>query len=102
MPANAQTSLGTHLTGTWVPVALEEAAAGDTITPVVDLGGAPLSPGGSLWFTASLEAPASAGRWALIIDVSDSIDGAFSTSGSAPAILFFDVVPPLPADPRTP
>ena len=102
MPANAQMSLATHLTGTWVPVALEEAAARDAITPVVDLGGAPLSPGGSLWFTASLRAPARAGRWALIIDVSDSVDGAFSTSGSAPAILFFDVVAPLPADPRTP
>lgn len=101
MPAGARTSLGTHLTGTWVPVALEVAAAGGTMTPVVDLGAAPLSPGSSLWFTASLEAPGSAGRWAFVIEVSDSIDGAFSKSGSAPAILFFDVVPALPADPRT-
>ncbi len=36
MPANAEMSLATHLTGTWVPVALEEAAAGDALTPVVD------------------------------------------------------------------
>jgi hypothetical protein len=101
LPAVALTPLGTHLTGTWVPVALEEADAGGRITPVVDLGEAPLLPGGSLWFSASLEAPPGAGRWALVIEVSDSANGAFSKAGSAPAILFFDVVPASPADRRT-
>jgi len=34
------------------------------------------------------------GRWALVVDVEDSIVGSFATLGNAPAVALFDVVPP--------
>ena len=41
-----------------------------------------------------LRAPLATGRWALVIDVVDDVDGSFAKLGSAPAVVILNVMPP--------
>ena len=86
----------TRVVASWVPLELTSSA--DGTIPVFDaakdrvLHVAPLAPGKLLRATAELAAPAQPGRWALVVDVVDDVDGSFAALGSRPAVLVFDVV----------
>lgn len=95
VPIDATTRLHTRITGTWVPVApaARGAAHDPALAPtVVNLGPASLAPGETLSLATTVAPPSHAGRWALVLQVTDDVGGSFATSGSAPSILFFDVV----------
>ncbi len=58
----------------------------------------PLDPGALARFRGELTVPSTMGRWALVIDVEDSVQGSFAALGSAPAVDVFEVVPPRGID----
>ncbi len=58
-----------------------------------------LGPGGSARFQAEVAVPGEPGRWALVIDVTDDIDGSFAALGSEPAVALYEVVGPSVARP---
>ena len=50
-------------------------------------------------FRGELNVPTTPGRWALVVDVEDSVVGSFAARGSAPAVDVFEVVPPRGIEP---
>ena len=54
----------------------------------------PLDPGELARFRGDVVVPSTLGRWALVVDVEDSIVGSFAALGNAPAVAVFEVVPP--------
>jgi hypothetical protein len=68
-------------------------APADDAGPVTLLN-VPLDPGDMARFRGDVAVPSAVGRWALVVDVEDSIVGSFATLGNAPAVALFDVVPP--------
>jgi hypothetical protein len=89
----------TRLTGTWVRL---EPSTGDAAAPdtrrTVDLGPIALEPGSHTRVSARLAVPTEPGRWALVIDVVDDVDGSFAAQGSAPAVAIFRVLPAAVAE----
>ena len=80
--------------------AADGAAPADDATPApVTLLRAPLDPGQLSRFRGELTVPTTPGRWALVIDVEDSVLGSFAALGSAPAVDVFEVVPPRGIEP---
>jgi hypothetical protein len=69
-------------------------SAARTIPLDVDLARAPLAPGDVTRIRHTLLVPQVEGRWALVVDLVDDVDGAFSALGSAPAVALFDIVAP--------
>jgi hypothetical protein len=95
--SHAAAARTTRVVATWI--LLDQAVAIDAAAPgLVDLGRAPLGAGGVVRLQADLAAPASPGRWALVVDVTDAVDGSFAASGSSPAVMVFEVVARDPAD----
>jgi hypothetical protein len=66
----------------------------------VELDRVPLGPGKRRTVRTDISAPTEPGRWALVIDLVDDVDGSFAALGSAPAVKVLEVVDPerAPAD----
>lgn len=81
----------TRLVGTWI-------AAGPASTEAspaparVDLGFLPLAPGEVIEIHAALATPATPGRWTLVLDLVDDLDGSFAAHGSKPGIVSVEMV----------
>ena len=91
---------GTRVVARWVP--LDEAATdadGASLEPVV-IGTVPLAPGEMVTVRDTVVAPAALGRWALVIDVVDDVDGSYAALGSEPAVAAIEVVAPRGRDPQ--
>ena len=58
----------------------------------MELRAIPLDTGRFTTVRVRLVAPDAAGRWALVVDVVDSLEGSFAALGSAPGVQVFDVV----------
>ena len=65
--------------------------------PVV-VGTVPLAPGEMVTLRDTLVAPSAVGRWALVIDVLDDVDGSYAALGSEPAVAEIEVVAPRGLD----
>ncbi len=57
---------------------------------------APVEPGETIRVDTAGQAPATPGRWALVIDLVDDVDGSFAAAGSTPAVALFEVVAAVP------
>jgi hypothetical protein len=64
------------------------------VPPPTTLDAVPLDAGRHVAVDASLRVPWVIGRWALVIDVVDDIDGSYARLGSKPAVVIIDVVAP--------
>lgn len=99
-PGEREPILGTRVTATWIRLDAPAGEAGDegdgdvAAPETVDVEGAPLARGQLVRVHADLVAPGRAGRWALVIDVTDNLDGSFAARGSAPAVAVFTVLTP--------
>jgi hypothetical protein len=85
---------GTRLVAQWVRLGDDGRPADDTVgapKPIV-LGDVPLEPGEMHTVRAALLTPGTVGRWALVVDVVDDVDGSYAALGSKPAVAQFDVV----------
>jgi hypothetical protein len=81
----------THLVGTWIAAAPELVTATPAPAPV-DLGFLPLAPGEALEIHATLATPTTPGRWTLVLDLVDDVDGSFAAHGSKPGMVSVDLV----------
>jgi hypothetical protein len=70
------------------------ADARSTATEPVVVGLVPLAPGRLVLLRKSIMAPDETGRWALVVDIVDDVDGSFAALGSAPGVHVVDVVEP--------
>jgi hypothetical protein len=87
--------LDTRIMARWVAMDSGVAGGGKLADgPTLDLGPAALDPGQALGRSAQLVLPSTAGRWALVVEVSDTVNGRFSAIGSAPGVVVFDVSAP--------
>jgi hypothetical protein len=80
---------GTRVVARWVP--LDEDIDAPSSKPVV-VGTVPLAPGEMVTVRDTLVAPSALGRWALVIDVIDDVDGSYAALGSEPAVAEIEVV----------
>lgn len=81
----------TRLVGTWLaadPKTAETAPA----PAAVELGFLPLAPGEALRIHANLSTPTIPGRWILVLDLVDDVDGSFAAHGSKPSLITIDLV----------
>jgi len=67
---------------------------GDAAQLAVELRRVPLAAGRMVRVRETLKVPDELGRWALVVDVVDDVDGSFAALGSAPAVALFEIVPP--------
>jgi hypothetical protein len=84
----------TRLVGTWVRLDPSADGVADAeVRRTVDIGHIALEPGRHTRVSTTLAVPAEPGRWALVVDVVDDIDGSFAAGGSAPGVAIFRVLP---------
>ncbi|HET7830308.1 MAG TPA: hypothetical protein VFL03_12170 [Candidatus Limnocylindrales bacterium] len=85
---------GTRLVASWVRLSENGTPDADQDgTPTqVALGAVPLKPGEMQTVKDTLLAPGTVGRWALVVDVVDDVDGSYAALGSEPAVARLDVV----------
>ena len=88
---------GTRVVARWV--ALDDDLDSASPDPVV-VGTVSLAPGEMVTLRDTLVAPAAIGRWALVIDVLDDVDGSYAALGSEPAVAEIEVVAPRGLDPQ--
>jgi hypothetical protein len=90
----------TRLVARWIPVADEAGTpvADDPVPTTIELARTPLKPGSEVTLETTLRMPDAPGRWALVVDLVDDVDGSFAALGSAPASAWFDVVGPRGID----
>ena len=88
---------GTRVIARWV--ALDDDLGAASPDPVV-VGTVPLAPGEMVTLRDTLVAPSAVGRWALVIDVVDDVDGSYAALGSEPAVAEIEVVAPRGLDPQ--
>ena len=86
---------GTRLVARWI--ALDDLHGASLATAVgtrdqIVLGKVPLEAGEMVMVRDTVVAPAAAGRWALVVDVVDDVDGSYAALGSAPAVVRVEVV----------
>jgi hypothetical protein len=86
---------GTRVVARWVP--LDDDIDVSPPDPVV-VGTVPLAPGEMVTVRDTLVAPSTVGRWALVIDVIDDVDGSYAALGSEPAVADIEVVAPRGRD----
>ena len=87
---------GTRVVARWIPLDEIDASPPD---PVV-VGTVPLAPGEMVTVRDTLVAPFALGRWALVIDVVDDVDGSYAALGSEPAVAEIEVVAQRGRDPQ--
>ena len=94
-PASKPVARKARLVARWIQAADADgspvAGAADGPDPIV-LSRVPLAPGRQLVAAASIRTPTTPGRWAIVIDVVDAIDGSYAALGSRPGIAMIDVV----------
>ena len=78
---------------------MDPAAAAEAVPLVVELRRVPLTPGRLARISHTLVVPRELGRWALVVDVVDEVDGSYAALGSAPAVALFEVVAPRGIEP---
>ena len=86
---------GTRVVARWVP--LDDDIDASPPDPVV-VGKVPLAPGEMVAVRDTLVAPSAVGRWALVLDVIDDVDGSYAALGSEPAVADIEVVAPRGRD----
>jgi len=79
----------THLVAHWIRL---DGPADDAPLDPVELRAVPLTLDRFTTVRVRLVAPEAPGRWALVVDVVDNVEGSFAALGSAPAVHAFDVV----------
>ena len=94
-----------RLVARWIPLDVDlkqggrTGADGSTRIAVVPapttLESVPLDAGRHIDVDTRLRTPWAIGRWALVVDVVDDIDGSYARIGSEPAVMVLDVVPPM-------
>jgi hypothetical protein len=94
----------TRVEARWIPIDVpgdgarvkgEANAAGDARSAgaePVAVGLVPLAPGRLVLLAESIVVPDVIGRWALVVDIVDDVDGSFAALGSAPAVHMVEVV----------
>ena len=84
----------TSVTATWIRVGGDpsEVREGDVRRVELRVGRLSLDPGRSTRLHETLPVPSTAGRWALVIDLVNDVDGSFAALGSAPAVAVYDVI----------
>jgi hypothetical protein len=89
----------TRVVATWIRVDGEPAGAraGDVDRVELEVARLTLHPGRSTRLHEKLPVPVTPGRWALVVDLVNEVDGSFAAFGSAPAVALFDVIG-LPAE----
>jgi hypothetical protein len=102
------TPRATRLVATWIRLDTTAGpAADDAVAPgvgeralksstFVPLRRVSIDPGETIRVDATVQAPDAPGRWALVIDVVDDIDGSFASAGSRPAVVLFEVITAVP------
>lgn len=102
------TPRATRLVATWIRVdtatgtpAADAAAPGvgdraRNASTLVPLRRVPINPGETIRVDAAVQTPDVPGRWALVIDVMDDIEGSFATAGSRPAVALLEVAAAVP------
>jgi hypothetical protein len=115
VPLALSTPRNTRLVATWilvaatpatragaVPGAVPGAAPGahaKLVAPVAPasaaVGPLPLVPGQRTTVTGSIATPVTPGRWMLVLDIVDDIDGSFASHGSRPAAILVDIAEPV-------
>ena len=89
---------GTRVVARWIrlqPPEDGDVAPDDIEAPdMATLGAAPLEPGEMVTVRDTVLAPRAEGRWALVVDVVDDVDGSYAALGSKPAVAAVDVVAP--------
>jgi hypothetical protein len=87
---------GTRVVARWIPVADEAGTpvSDDVVPTTTELARTPLAPGGEVTLETTVRLPDAPGRWALVVDLVDDVDGSFAALGSAPASAWLDVVAP--------
>jgi hypothetical protein len=89
---------------TWIRVDGDPAAArdGDVDRVELDVARVALDPRRTTRLHEKLPIPATPGRWALVVDLVNDVDGSFAALGSAPGVAVFDIVAPLGDDAEDP
>ncbi|HXU86711.1 MAG TPA: hypothetical protein VN773_12985 [Verrucomicrobiae bacterium] len=111
VPLALSTPRNTRLVATWILVAATPStragavagaapgAPAKLVAPVAPASTAvgPLSlvPGQRTTLTGSIATPVTPGRWMLVLDIVDDIDGSFASHGSRPAAILLDIVEPV-------
>ncbi len=94
-PASKARSRNARLVATWIRTADADGTALDAAAvapdPVV-LARVPLASGRRVVARGSIQAPSTTGRWALVVDVVDDIDGSYAALGSRPGAATIDIV----------
>ena len=92
-PPDARSARNTQLVAHWIP--LDPPGRHPTARPdPIVLRDVPLETGERVLVSAHLPVPDTLGRWALVVDVEDDVDGSFAALGSAPDFALFEVVAP--------
>jgi hypothetical protein len=102
------TRRSTRLVATWIRL---DAVAGeppaDGVAPgvgeralrantLITLRHVPIEPGETIRVDGAVQAPDAPGRWALVIDIVDDVEGSFAAAGSMPAVALVEVVTAVP------
>jgi len=94
-PASKVRPRNTRLVARWIPIADADgnpaADVAEALDPVL-ISRISLAPARSLVATASIRTPTATGRWAIVIDVVDDIDGSYAALGSRPGVGMLDLV----------
>ncbi len=93
IPATEPMRRSTQVVAMWVPVDLDdEATAGqDAVPDAVPVLAVPMAAGQGVAATVEVATPTARGTFALVLDVTDAIDGSFAAMGSAPAVAVIGV-----------
>ena len=95
-PEAAAPLRSTRVVAAWIPVEGDAggAQAPGTARDLVTVLAVPLAAGQETAATVNIATPTAVGTWALVFDVTDSVDGSFAALGSAPAVAIVEVRAP--------